>query len=112
MKRCNLKTFVVLNKKVRSKIKGKLFQLSEEKNLVSKFLIAARNRPELELEHYIGNFEFSVVPKSLFTSDGMPLACNDKSSLQIKSLISIPQSPISQVQNNSIRLCNVSKKIK
>ncbi|MEO0684395.1 MAG: hypothetical protein AAFY76_04920 [Cyanobacteria bacterium J06649_11] len=32
----------------------------------TRFLIAARKRPELELEETIGNYEFLVVPKSLF----------------------------------------------
>lgn len=33
------------------------------------------------MEHCIGNFEFSVVPKALFSADGIPLACLDKSKL-------------------------------
>ena len=63
---------------------------------MSNFLIAARKIQELELEHCIGNFEFSVVPKSLFTSDGLPLACNEKASLlrQIESLIPVSEPPI------------------
>ena len=44
---------------------------------MSRFLITARKRPELELERCIGDCEFSVVPKSLFTEDGLPLACKD-----------------------------------
>lgn len=48
---------------------------------MSRFLIAARKRPQLELEECIGNYEFSVVPKSLFTVDGQPLFCMDKSKI-------------------------------
>ena len=47
-------------------------------NLVSHFLITARKRPELELEHCIDDYVFSIVPKSLFTEDGVPVACKDK----------------------------------
>ena len=35
-----------------------------------RFLIAFKKRPELNLEKYIGQYEFSVVPRSLFRSDG------------------------------------------
>ena len=34
------------------------------------FLILSKKRPELNLQKYIGQCEFSVVPSSLFTSDG------------------------------------------
>ena len=56
----------------------KIIQLKEEKNLVSRFLITAWKRPELELERCSGDYEFSIVPKSLFTEDAVPSACKDK----------------------------------
>ena len=34
------------------------------------FLVVSRKRPEPNLEKYIGQYEFSVVPSSLFTSHG------------------------------------------
>ena len=34
------------------------------------------------MEETIGNYEFSVVPKSLFGQDGEPLVCNDKSKVR------------------------------
>ena len=43
-----------------------------------RFLITSRKRPELYLEDCLGNFEFSVVPKALFSTDGEPLLCTDK----------------------------------
>ena len=78
MKKRNLKTFKVQVKSIKSKSGGKIIQLKEENNLVSRFLITAWKRPELELERCIGDYEFSVVPKSLFTEDGVPLVCKDK----------------------------------
>ena len=81
MKRCNLKTFKTQTKTIKSKVKQQLVEMKEEKNLLSRFLIAARKRPELELEKCIGSFEFSVVPKSLFSVDGELLPCNDKAKL-------------------------------
>ena len=35
-----------------------------------RFLIVSRKRPELNLEKYIDQYEFSVIPRSLFTCDG------------------------------------------
>ena len=46
--------------------------------MLSRFLITARKRPEIDLEECIGNYEFSVVPKSMFSDDGQPLLTNDK----------------------------------
>ena len=103
MVRCNLKTFKILKKSIKSKIGSKVVQLKEEKNLMSRFLVTARKRPELELEHCIGNYEFSVVPKSLFTVDGQPLACTDKAKLMhhIEELSGSTNPCISLVQQNS-----------
>ena len=57
----------------------------------SRFLITSRKGLEIDLEHCLGNFEFSVVPRSLFTSDGEPIACTDKSKIlhQIEELGSL-----------------------
>ena len=33
----------------------------------------------MELKHCIGDYEFCVAPKSLFSEDEIPLACKDKS---------------------------------
>ena len=77
--RRNLKTFKSeLTKTIRSSVDGKIVQLKEEKSLLSRFLITSRKRPEIDLELCLGNFEFTVVPKALFTCDGEPLPCTDK----------------------------------
>ena len=78
MKRCNLKTFGSMRKSFKSAINNKEVHLKEEKNLMARFLITARKRPQLELEECLGNYEFCAVPKSLFSVDGKPLSCNDK----------------------------------
>ena len=78
MKRCNLKTFGSMRKSFKSAINNKEVHLKEEKNLMARFLITARKRPQLELEECLGNYEFCAVPKSLFSVDGQPLSCNDK----------------------------------
>lgn len=78
MKKRKLQTFKTSGKEINRKIGEKVIQLKEEKSLLSRFLIASRKRPELDLEHCLGNFEFSVVPKSLFSNDGEPLISTDK----------------------------------
>ena len=55
-------------KSVKTKIGEKVVQLKKERTLLSRFLITTRKRPELVLEGSIGNYEFAVVPKSIFTA--------------------------------------------
>ena len=57
---------------------GKVVALKEERNLLQRFTIIARSRPELNLEECIGEFEFGVVPRSLFSADGSLLPSRDK----------------------------------
>ena len=73
-----LKTFKTQVKMMKKKVDVRVIQLNEERSLLSRFLITSRKRPDLDLEHCFGNFKFTVVPRSLFTSDGEPLACEDK----------------------------------
>ena len=41
----------------------------------------ARNRPQLDLKECIGTYEFGVVPRSLFASDGTVLLAYDKAKI-------------------------------
>ena len=79
MAKRKLKTFKSHLAVIKKKVDGKVIQLREEKSLLSRFLLTSRKRPEIDLERCLGNFEFSIIPRSLFTSDGEPLACTDKS---------------------------------
>ena len=45
---------------------------------LQKFVIIARSHKELNLEECFGNFEFGVVPRSLFSADGSLLLTKDK----------------------------------
>ena len=62
--------------------KGKLLVLKEERNLLQRFIIIARSRTELNLEECIREFEFGVVPRSLFSVDGSLLPMRDKQSFK------------------------------
>ena len=44
--------------------------LKEEQNLLQRFIIIARIRLALDLEDCIGEYEFGVVPKTMFAAKG------------------------------------------
>ena len=67
-------------------IDKQLVNIKEERKLMSKFFIAARTRPEIDLPVYFGSHEFSVVPKSLFATDECLCLSTDKASITRKLL--------------------------
>lgn len=81
IKKRNLPTFKCTNKRVNVKLKDRVIALKEDRKLMIRFIIASRKRPERDLEKYIGQYEFSVVPRSLFSSDGKLLLGSDKSTV-------------------------------
>ena len=81
IKKRNLETFRDVVKSIKKKEGEKVAQLKEERTLLSRFLIAARKRTELNLEEMIGSYEFSVVPKLIFGKDGEPLLSYDKAKI-------------------------------
>ena len=58
-----------------------LGKMSEASGMMTRFMIASNTRPGIDLESLVAKHEFSVVSKSMFTTDGMPIPCNDKSML-------------------------------
>ena len=56
-------------KTITAKIKDQLVQVKEEHKLISRSLIVCRTHHDIDLLSYLGNYEFSVVPRSLFTPD-------------------------------------------
>ena len=66
MQKCNLKIFKSLNKVVITKVQEKVIELKEEKTLILRYLIASPKRSDLDIQFLVGNFEFSVAPKTLF----------------------------------------------
>ena len=47
--------------------------------LTSRFLIACRTRHDIDLPSYLGDYEFSAVPRLLFTTGGQLYKSTDKS---------------------------------
>ena len=44
-------------------------------------MVVCKSRPEINLKEAIGQYEFSVVPRSLFAADGTMRHCSMMSSL-------------------------------
>ena len=75
MVKMKLKRFSTCNKKIKCNLSDKVVKLRENRSLLARFLVVQQCRPELgvPLKEAIGQYEFSVVPRSLFPSDGMLL---------------------------------------
>ena len=76
-----LPTFRSNLKIVQMKVQNQLINIRAERKLMSRFLIATRARPDIDLPGYLGKYEFSAVPRSLFTSEGDLLPCGDKAKI-------------------------------
>lgn len=83
MTKMKLKTFTTMTEKSKVRVGDKIIKLREERELLSRFLIIQRSRPELvpKLEETIGEYEMSVVPRSLCAVDGSLYVPTDKASL-------------------------------
>ena len=83
MYKLKLNTFVKLTQKTHVRVGDKVIKLREERDLFGRFLIILGSRPGLvpKLEETIGEFEMSVVPRSLCAVDGSLLVPQDKSKL-------------------------------
>ena len=83
MKKLKLKTFSNCMEKTKVRVGEKVIKLREERELFGRFLIIQGSRPELvpKLEETIGEYEMSVVPRSLCAVDGSLYIPTDKASL-------------------------------
>ena len=52
------------------KLNGETLQIRQGRKLMNRILVASRRRPEIDLSNIFGTYEFSVVPLSLFATDG------------------------------------------
>ena len=73
-----LSTFAANNKTVKVTLERQIVHIREERKLMTRLLIASRSRPDIDLKKYLGIYEFSVVPRSLFTPDGSLHYTKDK----------------------------------
>ena len=83
MKKIKLKPFNTCQKKTKCTLSNKLVKLREDRQLLARFLVVQQSRPTMiaSLQDTIGTYEFSVIPRSLFSSDGLLPLPNDKSAI-------------------------------
>ena len=62
--------------KLKTKIEGSVVELSADRALFGRMIIAGKSRPDINLLKIIGNYELSVVPHSLFALDGTMHHCS------------------------------------
>ena len=78
LKKTKLPTVNANVKSFKTNIDGKTIRFKEERNLMSRLIVAARSRPEIDINKYFSGYEFSVVPRSLFHDDGKLVPTKDK----------------------------------
>ena len=85
------------------KINENVVELKEDRSLCARMCVAAKSRPEIDLKEAIGQYEFNLVPRSMFAADGSMLHCPSKSSLIniVEKLNSTPPAENTVSQNSS-----------
>ena len=81
LKKRKITTFKIHVKSCNIKTKEGVVNIKEERKLMSRFIVASRTRQDIDLPHYFGEYEFSVVPRSLFNRYGVLIPSKDKSSV-------------------------------
>jgi hypothetical protein len=54
-------------------------KLQEDISLFASMMVVCKSRPEINLQEAIGTHELSIVPRSMYASDGTMLRCAKKS---------------------------------
>lgn len=81
MKKTNLQMWSATGKKIKVKAGDKIVELKEDRALFVRLLVISKARPEVNLKEAVGKYEFSVVPRALFGTDGSLLLTSSKSEL-------------------------------
>ena len=99
----NLKTFSNWMDKKIVQVGDKVIKLSEDRELLGRFLITQGGRPHLVLkvEETIGKFEMAMVPRSLYPGDGTLLCTADKANV-IKALEDVQALSLQDIQQDFI----------
>lgn len=89
MTKRRLPIFISKKKLVKVKLQDKVVTMKEEMILMTPFIIAFRKGPEMDLQHYLGSYDFSISPRSMFSSDGQLLLASDKAAImhQVETLV-------------------------
>ena len=69
------------NKTTTIKLRDKKVDLKETNDLYGRLMILAKSTRDIDQKGAIGNYEWTLIPRSLFSIDGTMLRCTDKSKL-------------------------------
>ena len=81
MKRRKLLTWKTSAKVVKVTGADKIVELQEDRSLLARMMMVCKSRPQIDIKETVGQYEFSIVPQSLFAADGTMLHCASKSNL-------------------------------
>ena len=81
MKKRKLLTWKTSAKVVKVTAADKIVELQEDRSLFARMMMVCKSRPEIDIKETVGQYEFSIVPRSLFVADGTMLHCASKSNL-------------------------------
>ena len=81
MKKRKLQTWKTMGKKIKVSSNGQILELQEDRNLFAHMMVICKSRPEIDIQEAVGTYEFTVVPRSMFATDGEMLHCPAKSVL-------------------------------
>ena len=81
LKKRKIPTFKMHVKSCNIKTKEGVVNIKEERKLVSCFIVASRTRQDIDVPYYFGEYEFSVVPWSLFNRYSVLIPSKEKSSV-------------------------------
>ena len=59
----------------------KIMELQEDRSLFACMMMVCKTWPEIDIKETVGQYEFSIVPRSLFAVLGTMLHCSSKSNL-------------------------------
>ena len=105
LSKTRLKTFEETLKRTSVKLKDKIVNLKQDRKMTTRLIIASRKREEIDLPHYLGTHEFSVVPLSMFDYHGnLLIDSRDKSNIMhgIEKLlinVAVTPTPSSETKN-------------
>ena len=105
LSKTRLKTFEETLKRTSVKLKDKVANLKQDRKMMTRLIIASRKREEIDLPHYLGTHEFSVVPLSMFDYNGnLLIDSRDKSSIMhgIEKLLINVVVPVSDMSSIAV----------
>ncbi len=75
---------------ISAKVNGQVVSIKQERKLISRLLVAAKSRSDLDVKDAIGEFEFNVAPPSNFHPNGSMIMLSDKSKV-LHSVLGLPR---------------------